>query len=311
MWSIFQAIKRSWSQHFVEQFSAFVIMTMAYVALLFVAVSLINVQQLFDAWGQIQKVSVYLNSGVKPEKRKDIETFLRSQSMVEEVVVVSSEESAKSFEKRFSKASSQHIDAKHVAKFFPEYYTLSLNQTRAFKSGAGALDEFAEKIKTTFSEVQNVSYGKNWLKRYVGVLKAVHTSGWFLILSFFIAAVVISSSIVKTILYSRRDEIEILEFIGADDFSIYLPQIINSLLLAGISFATALGINFILFLQMQKASANFLSVGTAESLSFVSPWASLSLLFLALLSVGTYSSFTIFSLLPRRKKALLVKGVVR
>ncbi len=311
MWSIFCTIKRSWSQHFVEQFSALIILTMSYSALLFIALALTNVQNLFEMWGQVNQMTVYFNSNIEIEDKQVIMKTLVDHPMVSKIREVSSQESAQKFEERFAKVTSQKIDADQVAQFFPRYLEVNLDQTLAYKAGGAALDQFVAQLKQGFDSIKNVSYGKSWLQRYVGVLAAVQWAGWFLIVSFLIASVVVSSSVIKTILFSRRDEIEILEFVGADDSTIYLPQIINTFVLATLAFTSSVLLNSLLFSHFKGASDSVLSVSAQEQLRFISPGILLGLTFVAVSSVTLYSTLTIFNLLPRRKKALLIKEVMR
>ncbi len=311
MWSIFCTIKRSWSQHFVEQFSAFIILLMSYTALLFIALALTNVQNMFEMWGQVNQVTVYLDPGIKQQDKTDIMKSLDGNPMVNSYQEVSSSESAKNFEKRFSKVTSQKIDAKEVAQFFPSYFIVNLNQAMAYSSGGTALDDFALQLKNGFEAIKNVSYGKSWLRRYVGVLSAIHWIGWFLIFSFLIASVIVSSSVIKTILFSRRDEIEILEFVGADDATIYLPQILNTMILASVAFISALGVNYGIYRQLKSSSVSMIDTSIQNQLTFIAPGLFLLIALLAIVSVAIYSVMTIFNLLPRRKKALLVSEVIR
>lgn len=310
MWSVFCAIKRSWSQHFVEQFSAFIILAMTYSAVLFVALSLTNIQKLFEMWGEVQQASVYLKPDIKESHRSKVMQALKAEPMIESVQVVTSQESAANFEKRFSKVTSNKINAKSVAKYFPSYLVLELNQTLAYKSGLGNLDQFVEKLKSKFPEISNVSYGKSWITRYVSVLSAISFVGWFLIASFLLAAVIVTASVIKTILFSKRDEIEILEFIGADDKSIYLPHVINALLLSSVSFVFALLINYVFYSKALTTKSDLVGAEIVEQIHFINPALTLSLLFMTLLSVLIYSLLTIFNLLPRHKKALLIKEVM-
>ena len=311
MWSIFQTIKRSWSQHFIAQFSAVVIMTTTYTALIFIALSLGNIQKFFDAWGQVHRASIYWGASVESKNKDKIIDQIKAKPIVRNINVVTSDQSALQFKRKFSSLSSHKLDSKKLKKYFPEYHVLELEPTLAYKSGVGALEDFVSDIKKTHPEIQNVSYGKNWIERYVSVLIGLRTLGWFLIFTFLLAALVVSSNVVKTILYSKRDEIEILEFIGADDAYIYFPQVVNAMLICVVSFFLGLAINFIVCYQIKYLESSILSREVLSSIEFLSPSVWFSLFALSLVSVMLYSLMTIFNLLPRRKKALLIKGVVK
>jgi cell division transport system permease protein len=311
MWSIFCTIKRSWSQHFVEQFSALLILTVSYSALLFVALSLTNIQSVFKRWGEVNQVNIYFDGQPSAEEQEEVVAALSENQLINSIKVVSSEQAAKNFEQRFSAITSEKIAAKDVVQFFPSYLVVNLNQERAYANSAVSLDEFAQAIRESFAVVGHVSYGKSWLRRYVSVLSAVEWVGWLLIITFMIAAVIVSSSVVKTILYTRREEIEILEFIGADDLTIYLPQVINSLMLTASAFCLATSFIYLVFSQFHYDESSVFGLQVNEQLSFIDPVTLLLLFISAVLCVTLYSAITIFNLLPRRKQALLVKEGLR
>lgn len=310
MWAILYAIKRSWTQHFVAQFSGLTVMVLAYSAVIFIALSLTNLQSIFDSWGKISKVTVYLKKAKSKDSLVDLEAWFRRSKMISTFRLVSPEESSLNFKNRFAKISNQKLDANQLEQFFPPFYELSLNETKAYKGNAGDLDEFVATLQGTFGSVQSVSYGKQWLQRYTTVLSYIHRGGWFLILLFILASVIVSTSVIKTILYSKRDEIEILEFIGASEYSIYLPQVVSVMLVSFLSFVIALGANFLLFDILTKKSGDLVYSATLAGFRFVPLSLIFCILMLILVSAFLYSALTIYSLLPSRKKAMVVNEVV-
>ena len=302
MWSIFQTITRSWSQHFVEQFSALLIMVAAYSALLFMALSLTNIQKLFDSWGQVHKAHLHWNSQVDETRKKDILNQIEVSEIVDSHGKVSSQASAQKFEKRFSKVSSQTMDMEKVVKYFPEYHVLNLNHEKAYRSGPQGLETFVAQLKTKYPEIKTINYGKSWIRPYIDLLRGLKVIAWFLIGIFLVASILVSSNVIKTALFFKRDEIEILEFIGATDFHIYLPQMLNSLFLGFFSFSIALLLNFGFYCSMGKIFSGLFSAQTLSKVQFLPFSLVLGLFFISLLAVLSSSSLTIFKLLPRRQR---------
>lgn len=309
MWSIFQAIKRSWSQHFVEQFTGFIILLTSYSALVFITLSLVNVQKLFDVWGQVNQVSVYFSPDIQETEKKKVLNFLDDSQMVRSLHQVSSEQAANEFGRRFTQLSKESVSVKNIAKFFPGYVILDLDQTQAYKSGAGALESFVDSVQAFSPSIARVSYGKNWLSQYVSFLEAFEFGAYLLILTFLLASVVISSSIIKSILYARKEEIEIMEFIGADDKAIYFPHIINIIGVSAVSLLGAYAINYGIYSQLVASHGVFSLSDSRYSLEFLGFLPMFSLFALILTAVFFYSVFTIYGLLPRHKKALFIKEV--
>ena len=309
MWAIFYAIKRSWTQHFVAQLSGFTILILTYSAVLFIALTLTNIQSVFDIWGRVNKVTIYLKGTPKLGQLAEMETWLKQQPIVSDFRQVLPEESSSNFEKRFSQVSKHKIDQKQLRPFFPMFYEIQLNEKIAYGESGRVLDDFADKTSAQFGFVSKVSYGKKWLQRYSTALGYVNSGGWIMILLFMMAALVVSASVIKTILFNKREEIEILEFIGADEYTIYLPQIVNVVLVGGLAFSLALFCNYFLFDQFLAKSSTYLSLPLMEGLNYLSISMISFMFLLSVASIAIYSIITIYNLLPSRKKTLFVDEV--
>lgn len=87
--------------------------------------------------------------------------------------------------------------------------------------------------------VTEVDYGKDWLERLealLGLLRAVGTALGGLVI---VAAVLLVSSAIQLSVYARRDEIEIMKLVGATDWYVRTPFLIEGLVqgLAGAALA--------------------------------------------------------------------------
>lgn len=309
MWTIFCSIKRSWTQHFVTQFSAFLVMTLTFSAALFVGLAINNTESLLNWWGQVNKVTVYLKHGDNDQENKKFESFMKSHKLIQGYVKVDSKESSKRFKDRFAQIANQKIQMDKIDEFFPEFYEVKLNQGLAYHSHKNTLTSFVSQMKVKFPQIQDISFGQQWLQKYITILSSFKTIAWILIGLFVLASLIASSSVIKTLLFAKRDEIEVLEFIGASEYRIYVPQIANILLMSTFSFGVAVLINFIFYKQLSQPSLPFLQVPIGENIKFIT-FGMLALLFsVSFLSNFVYSVMTIFNLMPSRKKAMMVSEV--
>ena len=311
MWTIFCSIKRSWTQHFVTQFSAFLVMSLTYSAALFIALAVSNTESLLHWWGQVNKVTVYLKHGVEAEDKKRFESYVTEAELVKSLSKVDSKESSRRFKERFSKIANQKISLDKIDEFFPEFYELNLNQNLAYNSQKSALTAFVSRLKVKFPQIQDISFGQQWLQKYLSILSSFKSIAWILIALFLIASLIASSSVIKTLLFARRDEIEILEFIGASEFRIYIPQIVNVLLVSCLSFFFAIAINFTLYQQMNSPSLSMFNLSTAGQVSFISMGMITLLFTISFFCNLSYSVFTVFNLMPSRKKSMVLSEVFR
>ena len=302
MWAIFQTIRRSWARHFVAQFSGLVIMSLTYSAALLVVLSLVYLAKTFDRWGQINAMTIYLKPKTAVESRKTLEKYLSSKDLILESHFFNSQHSAKKFSDTFSYLSKKKINSKNIGEYFPETYQIHLNQNLAYKSGHKILDNFVKDVSSQFKFISHVSYGKNWLERYSLILHFVKIIGLSLVGLFLLGSMVISSNVIKTILHGKKDEIEILEFIGADDRWILLPQILNILIITSLSLFFAIGLNLGLFYTLKEYPGLSFGSDIFLSLSFIDLSTILFTLFIGLLLQTLYSSWIAYNMLPRQQR---------
>ncbi len=309
MWSVFQAIKRSWTEHFVTQFSAFLILFLTYTAVLFISLSLQNIQKVFHQWGSVSQMTVYLKPQTGLTQKKEIIQALTGHKIVKSVTEVSSLESAEKFNRRFEKLSRKKIDSNKMSHLFPEYLEVSLNEQQAYGS-AGVLNDFSAQFRDRFPPISSISYGESWLSSYSQLLTAINITGWLLIAIFMMGSMIVSASVVKSILFHRKDEIEVLEFIGADESFIYRPQLVNLISLGFFSFAFALLMNYSLFISFKKLSLSVLGFNWSEGLLFIAPSTVIFVFLISLSLLFIETLLTLFRMMPKYKKSfgLFQKG---
>jgi cell division transport system permease protein len=103
------------------------------------------------------------------------------------------------------------------------------------------IEEFVEQLRSS-AEVDDVIYGSEWLERLQGVLKVLRFFG-LLVGALMLAIVVfLISNTIKLIIYSRRDEIEIMQLVGATDATIKLPFLVGGALQGLLGSVVGLGL---------------------------------------------------------------------
>ncbi|MEP6782632.1 MAG: FtsX-like permease family protein [Acidobacteriota bacterium] len=88
--------------------------------------------------------------------------------------------------------------------------------------------------------VGDVRYDRGWLQRLVGLVTTARAAGALVAAILMLGAAFTVAAVVRLSLYARRDELEIMQLVGAPFSYIRGPAIVEGLLLGGIGAIVAL-----------------------------------------------------------------------
>ena len=115
------------------------------------------------------------------------------------------------------------------------------------------LENMARQIES-LEDIDQVEYGQHWMGRVSSFLSLFRFAGLAMGGLFFMATIFIVANTIRLVLYSRREEIDIMRLVGATDRFIKAPFYIEGVI-QGLSGALiGLGILFIIY---SIANANF------------------------------------------------------
>jgi cell division transport system permease protein len=110
------------------------------------------------------------------------------------------------------------------------------------------IEKLAKKIRE-LPHVEDVEYAQKWLYRFNGIYNLFKVTGMVLVSIFFIATFLIIANTIRLIMYSRREEIEIIRIIGADEAFIKYPLFFEAMaqgFLGGVAGILMLYLSFML-----------------------------------------------------------------
>ncbi len=226
-----------------------------------------NLSTVVQRWSEEVQVNIYLRDDISSEARQRIETRLQTEPAVEAMMFVPKEIALQRFQRDFSELGNlaQLLDANPL----PASFEVRLHPGHR---DPDALERFARSLES-LQGVEDVDYDTGWVKRLDSLVKVAGGAGTFFGVVLLVAATFTTSSVIRLAMYSRRDEVEILQLVGATRGFIQGPCLVEGLLqgLAGGLLALAvLGATHLTLTAMVPASGNlFLRLLTS---GFLAPW---------------------------------------
>ncbi len=177
----------------------------------------INGRSLIDQWKQGVRITAYLRSGTDPGSLTRLHQQIKALYGVQDVVFISKDEALKRLRRQMQHEAAlfENLDVNPL----PDAFEVRVEDHSDQLDTVAAI---AKKL-TSFPEIDDVEYGQRWLGRFSGFIELFAIAGYALGALVCLAAVFFVANTVRLVIYSRRDEIEIMRLVGAEDWFIRMP----------------------------------------------------------------------------------------
>lgn len=197
-----------WKRRTVNIVSIATIAATLYILGLFM-VGLTGVTRAVSAWGEENRVSVYLVDEASDANRAALQEKLSKNSAAQSVEYVSKEEALLRFRRDFPDLAD--LAAGLDSNPLPASFEVTM---RASAATPEAIEAFAHELGTE-PGVDGVRYDLVWVRRIRALLRIVAWSGAVLGAVLLGASIVTISGVIRLNVIARKDEIEILRLVGA------------------------------------------------------------------------------------------------
>ena len=226
-----------------------------------------NLERLAAEWSRSAELSVYLTDDVTPAQRRAIETLLAPGEVIASRDYLSKTDALARFKQTFG-------DLASTLEGLGDNPLPASIEVR-LQPGAGvvaAAESLSAKVRG-MTGVADVRYDRQWLNRLLGAVAVIRGVGIALAAVLTFAAALTVANVVRLGLYARRDELEIMQLVGAPQVYIRGPFVMEGVLQGGIGALVALALLGIVFFALRAryltplasalslASLNFLPVG--------------------------------------------------
>ena len=198
------------------------------------ALFFINAGDVLNLWQKGIRMMVYLKADTSEAGRLDTKYKLQTIAGVQEARFISKDEAMRKLQGQMRRHTALLENLK--TNPLPDAFEVFLEPTSRDSAGLAFL---AERI-SSLSTVAEVEYGQQWIRRFTNVINLFRLAGYGIGGLFFMATVFIVANTIRLVLYSRRDEIEIMRLVGATDRFIKIPFYLQGMMQGG--FGTLIGL---------------------------------------------------------------------
>jgi cell division transport system permease protein len=191
-----------------------------------------NLERLGREWSNSAELSVYLTDGITAAERAAVERTLAPGNVVATYQYSSKADALARFKKTFADLTSA-IDGLGENPL-PASYEVRLRDGST--SGVELLVAEARQLPG----VADVRYDREWLARLASAINVIRVVGIVLGLLLTITAALTVANVVRLGLYARRDELDIMELVGAPRVYVSGPFVMEGTLTGGLGAAVAL-----------------------------------------------------------------------
>lgn len=206
------------------------------------ALFFINTNDLMNAWKKGLRIMVYLKSNTQKKEIPALKKKIQTMYGVSDTRFISKEQALNQLKTQMKRQSALLKNLRENP--LPDAFEIRMVASAQSWEKVEALSHKIE----SFPQVDEVEYGQRWLERFTNIFNLFRLAGYALGGLFFMAAVFFVANTIRLVLYSRREEVEIMRLVGAADSFIKTPFYLEGIIqgaLGGIIGLAALFVGFL------------------------------------------------------------------
>lgn len=254
------------------RFSTLVVVTACFVVISGAMVLTQNFRNILTLWGEDVQMTVYLAQDLSDQGRQFIEDKIKSSANVEKISFIDQEKALGDFRTQMASYAPDISQDEELLKLIPASFQVKLADTAA-EDQMTMLQNLASQVRP-LEGVEEVSYGQDWIAKYAALISTVETTLRFLGIIILGAALFVISNAIRASIASRKEEIVVLEMIGATPAMIRKPFLVEGAVLGLTSSLFAVGLCFAIYLAVKNVLVEKLSfLQLSQHIQFLNPLA--------------------------------------
>lgn len=226
----------------------------------------VNLESTADEWSGKIQVTAYFDTEPSPQELSAIMTRVKAIEGTDKVVYVSKQQAMERFRNRL-KGQETLLDGV-PADVLPSSFEITLK--RKSREDA-AMEAYVTRLRKV-PGIAEVQYGEEWVRRFNTFMNFLRFVGALLGGFLLMAVLFIVSNTIKLTIYARKDEIEVMELVGATRFFIKAPFLIEGIIQGAAGAVLALLILVATYFGFLHSATNFVNFSSSVTgLSFLPP----------------------------------------
>lgn len=210
--------------------------TLSFLILGLFLVIFLNTKGLMEAWGSRIRVTAYLAGSLNQDQITRLREKIRSFEEVQEVSYRSKDEALKVLEEKMP-------ERKELLRGLPRNplpASLEIRLRAEYQNSEG-VKSLVKKLRG-HPGIEDLQYGSDWLDRFSAFMALLKILGWSLGGLLLLATIFVISNTIRLNIFARREEIEIMRWVGATGLFIRAPFYLEGILqgILGVVFALAI-----------------------------------------------------------------------
>ncbi len=202
----------------------------------------VNTSDIINSWKKGLRIMAYLKPGLDNEGLNKLKLRILAMDNVDSFNFIPKQEALARLQEQMKHQSSLF---KNLTRN-PLPDSIEIRMTAATESWQ-KIDALAAKLEI-LPQIEEVEYGQRWVGRFAQIISLFRLAGYAMGALFFMATIFIVANTIRLVIYSRREEVEIMRLVGATDNFIKIPFYFEGIIQGALGAVIGLAMLYIAFM---------------------------------------------------------------
>ena len=202
----------------------------------------VNTSEIINSWKKGLRIMAYLKPGINNDGLKDLKLAIQALDDVDNLQFISKQEALSRLKAQMEHQSSLFENL--TQNPLPDSIEIRM---KASTESWQKIDSLAVQIEA-LPQIDEVEYGQRWVGRFAHIISLFRLAGYAMGTLFFMATIFIVANTIRLVIYSRREEVEIMRLVGATDNFIKIPFYFEGLIQGALGAIIGLVMLYIAFI---------------------------------------------------------------